>query len=110
MRLFKIPALLLLLLVNVGAYAEISLDDAKARGLVGEDAGGYLAAVGDSPDRDVRALISEINDKRRAQYEKIAASNKIELNAVEQLAGKKAIERTEPGLFIRLPDSSWQRK
>ncbi|MCB1691159.1 MAG: YdbL family protein [Pseudomonadales bacterium] len=92
------------------AFADISLDAAKQQGLVGEDAGGYLAAVTASPSKDVRDLIRNVNDKRHDEYQRIAAKNGIDISAVEQLAGKKAIEKTQPGLYVRLPDSGWQRK
>jgi hypothetical protein len=99
-----------MLLFASTAIAELSLDEAKHKGLVGEDANGYLATVVPSPDSDVRALIRSINDKRREEYERIAASNNIEVTAVEQLAGKKAIEKTKSGYYIRLPGTDWQRK
>lgn len=110
MRLRNFPAIALLLLFASTAIADLSLDEAKHNGLVGEDASGYLATVVPSPDSDVRALVRSINDKRREEYERIAANNNIEVTAVEKLAGKKAIEKTNPGHYIRLPGSDWQRK
>jgi len=106
----KISVFVLTLLVPVLAVAAIGLDTAKREGLVGEDANGYLAAVVDRPSKDVRDLVAEINDKRRTEYERIAAENGIDVEAVEQLAGKKAIEKTEPGHYIRLPGEGWRRK
>lgn len=101
---------LALLLVCLVAFADMALDDAKAQGLVGEDATGYLAAVVDSPSREIRALISTVNEKRLAEYERIAQANNIQVDAVEKLAARKAFDKTAPGHFIRLPGSSWQRK
>lgn len=95
---------------SMQVFAELSLDSAKAQGLVGEDSSGYLAAVDTAPSREVRTLINEINGKRREEYERIADSNNIEVSAVEQLAGKKAIQRTEPGGYIRIAGGAWQRK
>lgn len=110
MRLRNFPVIAFLLLFAATAFAGLSLDEAKEKGLVGEEANGYLAAVQSSPDREVRALIDDINDKRRNEYKRIAAENDIEVGAVEKLAGKKAIEKTKPGHYIRLPDGEWQRK
>jgi hypothetical protein len=108
MRKF-IAALLLICLVPLGAQAD-TLDDAKQQGLVGEDASGYVAAVSPNPAKEVRALVSDINAKRRAEYERIADENGIDVANVEQLAGKKAIEKTGTGGFVRLPGEDWRRK
>lgn len=110
MRLRNFPVIAFLLLFASTAFAELSLDEAKEKGLVGEDANGYLAAVVSSPDREVRALIDDVNEKRLEEYKRIAAQNDIEVSAVEKLAGKKAIEKTKPGHYVRLPGSDWQRK
>ncbi len=75
---------------------------------MGETADGYLAAVG-SPGSEVSNLIKEINRKRRAEYERIARQNNIDLSAVEALAGKKAIEKTPSGEYVRV-DGEWRRK
>ncbi|MBT4162043.1 MAG: YdbL family protein [Gammaproteobacteria bacterium] len=99
----------LLVLMTQLALADLSLNTAKAKGLVGEDANGYLAAV-DVADGDVSALIDSVNSKREKEYGRIARSNNIERSAVEQLAGKKAIEKTKPGQYVRLSGGAWKRK
>ena len=86
----------------------IDLKTAKARGLVGETATGYLAPVR-APSPEVAKLIQTINAKRKQQYEKIARRNKTSLKAVEILAGKKAIEKTPPGQFIKV-NGAWKKK
>jgi uncharacterized protein YdbL (DUF1318 family) len=96
-------------LVAAPAFA-ISLDDAKSQGLVGEDSSGYVAAVTSPPSKEVRDLMREVNDKRREEYARIASQNKISVSDVEKLAGQKAIEKTESGNYIRLPNSDWQRQ
>jgi uncharacterized protein YdbL (DUF1318 family) len=104
----KIAALLLfgLLLICQPAMA-LDLHTAKAQGLVGETATGYLAAVKASPE--VQQLVNTINAKRRQHYQQIAKRNNTPLSAVEQLAGKKAIDKTPPGQFIRI-NGSWRKK
>ena len=103
-------AVLLVMLLPLGARAEIALDAAKHQGLVGEDASGYLAAVTSQPSDDVRALIDKVNSARRAEYERIASQNGIAVGDVEKLAGKKAIDKTAPGDWIRLPGEAWRKK
>ena len=105
----KIPAitaLLLSLLLSLPALA-LDLGEAKAQGLVGETATGYVAAVKSSPE--VNALVKDINAQRKAHYQKIATKNKISLEAVEVRAGQKAIGKTPTGQFVN-PGSGWQKK
>jgi uncharacterized protein YdbL (DUF1318 family) len=97
-----------LLLVSSAAFAA-DLDQAKRDGLVGERADGYLGLVDTSAPPDVRALVADVNGKRKAEYQRIAAGNSLEMAQVEALAGKKAIERTQPGGWILL-NGGWQKK
>jgi uncharacterized protein YdbL (DUF1318 family) len=86
----------------------LSLDEAKARGLVGEKANGYLGVVA-SGNPEAQALSSDINQKRRQAYQDIAQREKTNLRTVEALAGEKAIEKTKPGNFIEGP-GGWMKK
>ena len=97
-----------LLLVSSAAFAA-DLDQAKRDGLVGERADGYLGLVDTSAPSDVRVLVADVNAKRKAEYQRIAAGNSLEMAQVEALAGKKAIERTQPGGWILL-NGGWQKK
>lgn len=85
----------------------LDLQTAKAQGLVGETLTGYLEAVKATPE--VQNLVNSINAKRKAEYQTIAKRNNTSLQAVEQLAGKKAIEKTPPGQYIKV-GGSWQKK
>jgi uncharacterized protein YdbL (DUF1318 family) len=86
----------------------LSLDEAKAKGLVGEKSSGYLGAVNPS-DAEAQALITDVNQKRRQAYEDIAKRNRTNVQAVETLAGEKAIQNTKPGHFIEGP-GGWMKK
>ena len=96
-----------LLMIAQPAYS-IDLQTAKNQGLVGETTSGYLAAV-KSPSPEVSALIESINAKRKQKFKDIAARNNTSLEAVEQLAGKKAIEKSAPGSYVKV-GGSWQQK
>jgi uncharacterized protein YdbL (DUF1318 family) len=102
----------LFLLVPLSAWATLTLDEAKQSGLVGEDASGYIAAVSSKPSKDVQALVADINAKRRTSYEGIVTANKgeVTLEAVEQLAGKKLIESSPAGYYVRVPGQGWRKK
>ena len=97
-----------LLLMTTQPANAIDLQTAKSQGLVGETASGYLSSV-TSPSAETKALIESVNSKRKQKYQEIAASNKTSLQTVEQLAGKKAIEKSSPGSYIKL-GGSWQKK
>ena len=86
----------------------LDLAEAKKSGLVGETPSGYLAAVNDG-DGAVKSLISSVNKKRKAQYEKIAKQNGTSVKKVEALAGEKAMQLTQPGHYIKL-DGKWVKK
>ena len=96
-----------LLLISQTAFS-MDLQTAKSKGLIGELSSGYLDAV-TAPSAEVKALIDEVNAKRKQKYEDIAARNNITLKDVEELAGKKAIEKSEAGSYINV-DGSWKKK
>jgi uncharacterized protein YdbL (DUF1318 family) len=84
-----------------------ALGAAKTQGLVGEQPNGYLGVVGSSAQ--AKEIAELINKARKAEYQKLAAKNGIQLADVEAIAGKKAIEKTDPGQFIYL-NGQWQKK
>jgi uncharacterized protein YdbL (DUF1318 family) len=92
---------------GIPAWA-LSLEEAKAKGLVGEKPSGYLGVV--SGGGDVQVLVNDINQKRRQAYEDIANRNKTNIKDVETLAGEKAIHNTKPGHFIQSPSGQWTKK
>ena len=106
---FSLLLLVLSLLAPLNAWA-IDLESAKSQGLVGEQADGYLGFVNPTPSAEVRALVTDVNGKRKAQYQRIAAKNSIALADVETLAGQKTLEKTEPGRFIKATGGGWQKK
>lgn len=86
----------------------LELRDAKEQGLVGETPSGYLEAVGIAT-QEVSDLLKNINLQRREEYQRIATKNNISLSDVEALAGKKAIEKTPPGQYVKI-DGQWVKK
>lgn len=105
--LSRLALLLLALALGSSAWA-VSLQEAKEKGLVGETPTGYLEVI--SGNGEAKALVERVNAERRSQYAAIAKRNGTQLNAVEKLAGKKAIEKTESGHYVRLPSGEWVKK
>ena len=94
-------------IIAFSAFA-LSLDEAKAKGLVGERPNGYLGVVNPS-NTEAQAVIADVNQKRRQAYEDIAKRNRTDLRSVETLAGEKAIQNTKPGNFVEGP-GGWVKK
>lgn len=86
----------------------LSLEEAKSKGLVGEQANGYLGVV-HAADGEAQALVRDINQKRRQAYEEIAKRNGTAIGAVETLAGEKAIQNTRAGHYVEGP-GGWVKK
>jgi uncharacterized protein YdbL (DUF1318 family) len=85
----------------------LTLNSAKSQGLVGETSSGYLALVSDNAQ--AQALIKSVNAKRKAKYQQLAKKNNLSLAQVETLAGKKAVDKTVTGHFIKVNDK-WEKK
>ncbi len=96
------------LLLALPAVAN-TLDQAKASGHLGEQADGYLGLPPGAP-KSAASLRDKINGERRLRYDAIAKKNSTTPAAVAALAGKKLIERTPPGQWVRGPGGGWARK
>jgi uncharacterized protein YdbL (DUF1318 family) len=106
-RYFAMLLTLCLTLVAGQAFA-LNLSEAKSMGYVGEQANGYLGIVKNTAG--VKELVSDINSRRKSHYQEIARKNGTSLDVVEALAGKKAIEKTPRGQYVRDPSGNWIRK
>ena len=85
----------------------MDLQTAKEQGLLGETASCYLALVQNNPE--AAKVAASVNARRKAEYQSIAQKNGIALKDVEQLAGKKAIDKTPKGQFVQA-DGKWVKK
>lgn len=85
-----------------------TLQQAQAQGFVGERTDGYIGIVKNAPG--IARLVDDTNLKRRQLYRDIARKNGIPLDAVENLAAEKAVQRAESGEFIHDANGNWVRK
>jgi uncharacterized protein YdbL (DUF1318 family) len=111
-RRFFITLLISLLTVSFAAVAanESPLTQPKAAGLIGEQADGYVGFVTQNVPADVRRLVEDVNAKRRAGYQQIAAKQGTPVSEVEKVGGKTAIEKTLPGNYVRDLNGNWYKK
>lgn len=118
MRRFATASTLLRILVAcsaaflaAAAAQAMTLDEAKASGSVGEGLDGYVHLVdAASAPADVKALVDDINNKRKARYQEIATERGVPLSNVAALAGAKLIERAPAGEYVRDSTGTWKRK
>ncbi len=97
---------LLALLAAPAAYAD-ALNDAKAKGYVGERPDGYLGVVSPNAPADAKALVDSINARRKQHYAKIAAKEGIDTVAVAVRAGDKLLKRAQPGHYVTTEGGGW---
>ncbi|MCH1931251.1 YdbL family protein [Shewanella sp. A25] len=109
--LLKIKPRLLMLLslcvLSLNAFA-MTLQEAKSQGYLGEQQNGYLGLVQNNPE--AKAVMDDVNTKRRAHYETIAKKNNISASDVAKLAGEKAIAATDKGNFVQNAQGKWVKK
>jgi len=82
---------------------------ARAAGQIGEKMDGYLGYVG-SPAPTLRAVVEDINIKRKAVYAEKARANNATVEEYALTSGCLAIARTTPGERYQAPDGSWQTR
>ncbi|WP_338244360.1 YdbL family protein [Aurantiacibacter hainanensis] len=82
---------------------------AREAGQVGEKMDGYLGIVGAATPA-LRAMVDDINIRRRAVYAEQAQANNATLEEYAFTAGCLAISRTSPGEMYQAPDGSWQQR
>ena len=88
------------------AYA-LDLHEARAKGLLGEQANGYVGIVA-SPTPELERLAADVNAKRKAHYQEIARRNGTQVDAVATLAGKKLVEGAPSGQFVKT-NGGWKK-
>ncbi len=107
-ELIMVIGLVLSWLVGVSQASAISLEEAKAKGLLGEKLNGYLGII-NAGNPEVQALANDVNQKRRQAYEDIARRDGTTLDVVESLAGEKAVQKTRPGNYVE-GAGGWMKK
>jgi uncharacterized protein YdbL (DUF1318 family) len=105
----KIFAAIGLVLVLQNAWA-IDIRDAKEQGLVGEAVTGYLAAVQSPASAEVRALIADVNAKRKSEFESTAQKTGATIEQVAFRFYELAVQKTAPGHYYQDASGGWRKK
>jgi len=106
----KVFLMLLISILSVSVAIASPLSKPKADGLIGEQANGYIGLVKQDVPADIKKLVKDVNAKRKAGYQKIAAKQGTSLSDVEKVGGNTAIEKTLRGNYIRNAGGSWRKK
>ncbi len=97
----------LVMAAPAAAQRDPAYEAARAAGQVGEKMDGYLGIVG-SADGSLRAIVDDINIRRRANYASRAQSQSATLEEYAFTQGCILISRTRQGEMYQAPDGSWQ--
>jgi uncharacterized protein YdbL (DUF1318 family) len=103
---------LALSVVSVGALAQArdpAYAAARASGDIGEKMDGYLGFIG-APSSSLRALVEDLNIKRRANYTERARAQNATVEEYAFTQGCVLIARTAPGEKYQAPGGGWQTR
>jgi uncharacterized protein YdbL (DUF1318 family) len=93
------------------AQAKAAVDSAKAAGIIGEQADGYLGFVKTNSDGGLQSAVAEINAGRAQLYREAAARNGVSPAAAGAAAFEQVVKsRLKPGEYYRTPGGAWAQK
>ena len=92
------------------AAAKAAVDDAKARGVIGEQGDGYLGFVGASTDPSLAAAVAEINAGRMQAYREAAMRTGTTPDAAGQATAQQLFARLPAGQYFKPLNGNWARK
>ena len=106
---FLAAAVSSLAVISVSASAaSATIEDAKARCIVGEQADGYLGIVDDNAaDTALRREVRDINQQRKALYADLAAQNGVSIEVTAALTAEKLINEAGGGECVRDGNGEW---
>ncbi len=105
----KLIATIVLAMAFQSAWA-IDINSAKDQGLVGEANSGYLAAVKTPANAEVKALIKDVNAKRKAKFEQTANKTEATLVQVQARFYELAVTKTRSGHYYQDANGTWRKK
>lgn len=86
----------------------LDLETARAKGAVGEMDNGFLA-IPPGAGNEAQALVSTVNNQRRAEYAKVAAQNNITPEVVGSMMFEKIYKRLPSGVWVQV-QGKWTKK
>jgi uncharacterized protein YdbL (DUF1318 family) len=99
-----------MLFTAAGAIAAESLDALRANGTVAERYDGYVMVRDASAGASVRALVDDVNAKRRAIYEKRAREQGAPIDQVARVYAGEVMQKAPAGTWFLNESGTWIRK
>ena len=87
----------------------LTLNEARDKGMLGENASGYVELT-PRGDASAQAVMDEVNSKRKAKYQSIAKQQKTGLANIEKIAGEKITGKLPAGQFYKDTSGKWNKK
>ena len=92
------------------ASAKGAVDEAKAQGVVGEQADGFLGFVAGGGGPGLHAAVAEINAGRAEAYRDAAARTGVTPAAAGEATARQLAARLPPGQYFRSAEGGWRRR
>ncbi|NQZ32303.1 MAG: YdbL family protein [Oceanospirillaceae bacterium] len=101
----------LLLLISFSTFsAALSMDQAKAQGLIGETSSGYLGSVKSGPSAAVANLIKSINVQRKAAFATKATKAGVSVSVMAKRVAQRLFQKAAKGAYLQSPAGKWYKK
>ncbi len=108
--IFVVALAVLGLSLSVGtAYAQ-SLDSLRASAVVGERYDGYVVLRGTDAPPSARAIVEQVNEKRRQIYSERAAQQGVPVDQVGRVYAGRIFEQAPKGTWFLDESGKWVRK
>lgn len=95
---------------GTAAAGDAQIEAAQKQGIIGERIDGYLGVVSGNVDPTLLRKVNEINNKRRALYQRLADDTGTTLKQVARVTGEKQLAKAAPGEYIMDDTGNWKRK
>jgi len=94
----------------VPAHADAALDSLRANGAVAERFDGYVEVRDANAGANAKAVVNEVNAKRRTLYKKRAKESNVQVSEVGKPFATKIVETAPPGTYFRQQGGGYVRK
>ncbi len=92
------------------AQADARLDAYRANGVIAERFDGYVEIRDSNAPSEARALVENVNAKRRALYTQRASESNVPVAEVGKVFANKIVETAPPGTYFRQPGGGYVRR
>jgi uncharacterized protein YdbL (DUF1318 family) len=92
------------------ARADARLDTYRANGVIAERFDGYVEIRDSNAPSEARALVKDVNARRRALYSQRASESNVPVEEIGKVFATKIVDSAPPGTYFRRPSGDFVRK